>query len=72
MQKFLLLQLQIASTRAEELGVKGFIADLTKESDVQALESKISNLDILVNNTGMISVTSPAPSGMPKKHLKIQ
>ena len=58
--------------RAEELGVKGFIADLTKESDVQALESKISNLDILVNNTGMISVTSPAPSGMPKKHFKIQ
>ena len=46
--------------RAEELGVKGFIADLTKESDVQALESKISNLDILVNNAGMTSVTSPA------------
>jgi len=46
--------------RAKELGVKGFIADLTKESDVQALESKISNLDILVNNAGMTSVTSPA------------
>ena len=56
--------------RAEELGVKGFIADLTKESDVQALESKIPNLDILVNNAGMISVTSPAPSGMPKKALE--
>jgi 3-oxoacyl-[acyl-carrier protein] reductase len=47
-------------SRAEELGVKGFIADLTKELDVQALESKISNLDILVNNAGMTSVTSPA------------
>jgi 3-oxoacyl-[acyl-carrier protein] reductase len=47
-------------TRAQELGVKGFIADLTKESDVQALESKISDLSILVNNAGMTSVTSPA------------
>ena len=46
--------------RAEELGVKGFIADLTNESDVQALESQISSLDILVNNAGMTSVTSPA------------
>ena len=46
--------------RAEELGVKGFIADLTSESDVQALESQISSLDILVNNAGMTSVTSPA------------
>jgi len=46
--------------RAEELGAKGFIADLTSESDVQALESQISSLDILVNNAGMTSVTSPA------------
>ena len=46
--------------RAQELGVKGFIADLTNESDVQALESQISSLDILVNNAGMTSVTSPA------------
>ena len=46
--------------RAEELGVKGFIADLTSESDVQTLESQISSLDILVNNAGMTSVTSPA------------
>jgi 3-oxoacyl-[acyl-carrier protein] reductase len=46
--------------RAEELGVKGFIADLTSESDVQALECQISRLDILVNNAGMTSVTSPA------------
>ncbi|MFZ9836851.1 MAG: SDR family NAD(P)-dependent oxidoreductase [Candidatus Nanopelagicaceae bacterium] len=46
--------------RAEELGAKGFIADLTNESDVQALESQISSLDILVNNAGMTSVTSPA------------
>lgn len=46
--------------RAEELGAKGFIADLTSESNVQALESQISSLDILVNNAGMTSVTSPA------------
>jgi len=46
--------------RAEELGVEGFIADLTNESDVQALVSQISSLDILVNNAGMTSVTSPA------------
>ena len=46
--------------RAQELRVKGFIADLTNESDVQALESQISSLDILVNNAGMTSVTSPA------------
>lgn len=46
--------------RAEELGVKGLIADLANESDVQALESQISSLDILVNNAGMTSVTSPA------------
>ena len=46
--------------RAEVLGAKGFIADLTSESDVQALESQISSLDILVNNAGMTSVTSPA------------
>lgn len=46
--------------RAKELGAKGFIADLTSESDVQALESQISSLDILVNNAGMTSVTSPA------------
>jgi 3-oxoacyl-[acyl-carrier protein] reductase len=46
--------------RAQELGVKGLIADLTNESDVQALESQISSLDILVNNAGMTSVTSPA------------
>jgi len=46
--------------RAQELGVKGLIADLTNESDVQALESQISSLDILVNNAGMTSITSPA------------
>ena len=46
--------------RAQELGAKGFIADLTSESDVQALESQISSLDILVNNAGMTSITSPA------------
>ncbi|MBU6254283.1 MAG: SDR family oxidoreductase [Acidobacteria bacterium] len=46
--------------RAEELRAKGFIADLTSESDVRALESQISSLDILVNNAGMTSVTSPA------------
>lgn len=47
-------------TRAEELGVTAFIADLTNELDVQALEREITSLDILVNNAGMTSVTSPA------------
>ena len=49
--------------RAKEIGAKGFVADLTKESDVKTVVSQISNLDILVNNAGMTSVSSPANSG---------
>ena len=49
--------------RAKEIGARGFIADLTKESDVKALASELSRLDILVNNAGMTSVSEPAHSG---------
>lgn len=45
--------------RAKELGVTGFVADLTKESDCKELISNFSSLDILVNNAGMSSLTSP-------------
>ena len=46
--------------RANELGVKGFIADLTQEVEVISLSSQIPSLDILVNNAGMTSISSPA------------
>ena len=45
--------------RATELGVKVYIADLTRESDCSELISRLSSLDILVNNAGMTSITSP-------------
>lgn len=45
--------------RAGELGVRGFVADLTKESDCINLINNISKLDILVNNAGMTSLTAP-------------
>ncbi|MFM7873389.1 MAG: SDR family NAD(P)-dependent oxidoreductase, partial [Actinomycetota bacterium] len=45
--------------RANELGAKGFIADLTKQSDCKALIGEIDSLDILVNNAGMTSIGSP-------------
>ena len=38
--------------RAKEIGAQGFIADLTKEAEVNALVNEISSLDILVNNAG--------------------
>ncbi|MFM8404857.1 MAG: SDR family NAD(P)-dependent oxidoreductase, partial [Actinomycetota bacterium] len=46
-------------TRATEIGAQGFIADLTKESEVKELFSKISGLDIVVNNAGMTSISNP-------------
>jgi 3-oxoacyl-[acyl-carrier protein] reductase len=46
--------------RAKEIGAQGFVADLTKEAEVKALVDSISNLNILVNNAGMTSVSSPA------------
>ena len=45
--------------RAKELGVTGYIADLTKESDCREVISNFSSLDILVNNAGMTSLSSP-------------
>ena len=46
--------------RAKELGVEAFTADLTDEKQVIENLAKISNLDILINNAGMTSVSAPA------------
>lgn len=46
--------------RAKEIGAHGFSADLTEESAVKDLLSKISALDIVVNNAGMTSISSPS------------
>ena len=48
--------------RAKEIGAKGFVADLTRESEAIELLETISGLDILVNNAGMTSVSNPAQS----------
>jgi 3-oxoacyl-[acyl-carrier protein] reductase len=49
--------------RASELGVTGFVADLTVEAEVGALGDAIidqlGNVDILVNNAGLASRASP-------------
>ncbi len=49
--------------RAGELGVTGFVADLTVEAEVGALADAISEslgtVDILVNNAGLASKASP-------------
>jgi 3-oxoacyl-[acyl-carrier protein] reductase len=49
--------------RAEELGLTGFVADLTDESEVGALADAITDqigpVDILVNNAGLASKASP-------------
>ena len=45
--------------RAIDLGVTGFIADLTKESDCLELIARVGALDILVNNAGMTSQNDP-------------
>lgn len=41
--------------RAKEIRTTGLVADLTLESDCEALISKVGALDILVNNAGMTS-----------------
>ena len=46
--------------RAKEIDAHGFSADLTEESAVKELLSKISVLDIVVNNAGMTSISSPS------------
>ena len=45
--------------RAEELGVTGFIADLTIPEDCRRIINEIGEIDILVNNAGMTSLNSP-------------
>ena len=45
--------------RASDLGVTGFIADLTKESECLELIARVGALDILVNNAGMTSQNDP-------------
>ncbi|HEY0358032.1 MAG TPA: SDR family NAD(P)-dependent oxidoreductase [Mycobacteriales bacterium] len=49
--------------RAAELGVTGFVADLTDGAEVEALADAIrdslGDVDVLVNNAGMASVASP-------------
>jgi 3-oxoacyl-[acyl-carrier protein] reductase len=49
--------------RASELGVTGFVADLTDESEVGALADAISDqlgdVEVLVNNAGLASRASP-------------
>ena len=49
--------------RADEIGARGFVANLTLESDVAKIAAEISDLDILVNNAGMTSVSRPVGSG---------
>jgi 3-oxoacyl-[acyl-carrier protein] reductase len=47
--------------RAAELasGGVGVVADLTRERDVEAMHAETGPVDLLVNNAGMLSVTSP-------------
>jgi 3-oxoacyl-[acyl-carrier protein] reductase len=45
--------------RASDLGVTGFIADLTKESECLELTARVGALDIVVNNAGMTSQNDP-------------
>lgn len=46
--------------RAQEIGARGFICDLTDETQVKQLAAQFAELDILVNNAGMTSLSSPA------------
>jgi 3-oxoacyl-[acyl-carrier protein] reductase len=48
--------------RAKELGVTGFVADLTQPDQCKSLIDAVGKLDVLVNNAGMTSVRSPLGS----------
>lgn len=48
--------------RARELGVAGFVADLTDAEECSELIAKLDALDILVNNAGMSSISTPMSS----------
>ncbi len=49
--------------RASELGATGFVADLTDPAEVEATRDAVvdafGDVDVLVNNAGMASITSP-------------
>jgi 3-oxoacyl-[acyl-carrier protein] reductase len=49
------------AARAAELGSGslGVVGDLTREADVDALHATVGQIDVLVNNAGMLSVSSP-------------
>ncbi len=49
------------AARAAELGNAslGLVADLTREADVDSLHASIGDVDVVVNNAGMLSVGSP-------------
>ncbi|TPI46926.1 SDR family oxidoreductase [Mesorhizobium sp. B2-9-1] len=49
-----------AELRAEGLGVRAFMADLTLSGDVERLSAEAGEIDILVNNAGMGTVAQPA------------
>lgn len=57
--------------RATELGVRGFVADLTDVRDCARLISEFGALDILVNNAGMTSLKSPLGSDEARDLLEV-
>lgn len=44
--------------RAAALGCRGFVSDLSRETEARDLVAKLNKLDILVNNAGMASIGS--------------
>ena len=54
--------------RRAGIGAKGYVADLTDDAQVEALVTDVlggqERIDVVVNNAGMTSVTSPAGTAM--------